>query len=823
MYYSSCFKLTTLSFLLILNKMSKSIHSFCKLPPLLLCAVLLLFNIPALAEVKPGTITGTITTADGQTVPGVTVSLKGNGISAGTVTSESGRFTFNKVKPGSYTIKVTFVGLASEEKAVELADGQRVTVNFMLRENANQIGEVLISGRKQKYKIDDPSPSLRLNEPLLEVAQNIQVVSSDQIKDQQIFNMLEGVSRNVSGLTMQEHWGNYARVNARGDRLAPFRNGMNIEATWGPLTEDMSFVDRIEFVKGPAAFMLANGNPSGFYNVVTKKPTGTTSQVFSFTAGSFNSYRATADFDGVLTKNGKLQYRLNLMGQLSKSWRPYDFTNRTAIAPVLRYKFDSKNTLTAEYTYQYQRMNAFGTAYLFSTDGYATLPRNFTNAPSNSPSSGIRDQSAFLTYEHTFNSKWKVTAQGAYFYYKQTAYSYWINSISSNGDVDRNLGLWDAVNKNKFAQAFLNGEFNTGKVVHRLLSGLDIGDKYYIPDYFQSSSLDPDPANPFNIHNPNNGPVTLPVFDRSVPLSERGKNAVNTEKYQSFYVQDELGFFDQKLRLTVAGRYTHATTTDPYAGDTKGHKFTPRFGLSVNIDPTTTAYAVYDQSFVPQTGKVYSGQKVKPITGNNMELGLKRDWFDGKWNTTLSAYQILKNNQLVIDPDKHGESAANYVLQLGQTKTKGVEFDARGEIITGLSLMVNYAYTDSKISKDTDPANVGNPVPGFAKHVTNAWLTYRLQHGSLKGLGFSSGYQWQLDRLPWSLGTGTSDLPNYFRLDAGASYQVKKMSFALNVNNVLNKYLYSGGHEGLSTDGKTVYSWQAEAPTNVRLSIGYKF
>ncbi|QTE36424.1 TonB-dependent receptor [Mucilaginibacter gossypii] len=804
--------------------MSKSIHSFCKLPPLLLWAVLLLFNIkPALAEVKPGTITGTITTADGQTVPGVTVSLNGNGISAGTVTSESGRFTFNKVKPGSYTIKVTFVGLAPEEKAVELADGQRVTVNFMLRENANQIGEVLISGRKQKYKIDAPSPSLRLNEPLLEVAQNIQVVSSDQIKDQQIFNMLEGVSRNVSGLTMQEHWGNYARVNARGDRLAPFRNGMNIEATWGPLTEDMSFVDRIEFVKGPAAFMLANGNPSGFYNVVTKKPTGTTSRAFSFTTGSFNSYRATADFDGVLTKDGKLQYRLNLMGQLSKSWRPYDFTNRTAIAPVLRYKFNSKNTLTAEYTYQYQRMNAFGTAYLFSTDGYATLPRNFTNAPSNSPSSGIRDQSAFLTYEHTFNSKWKVTAQGAYFYYKQTAYSYWINSINSNGDVDRNLGLWDAVNKNKFAQAFLNGEFNTGKVVHRLLSGLDIGDKYYIPDYFQSGSLDPDPANPFNIHNPNNAPVTLPVFDRSVPLSERGKNAVNTEKYQSFYVQDELGFFDQKLRLTVAGRYTHATTTDPYAGDTKGHKFTPRFGLSVNIDPTTTAYAVYDQSFVPQTGKIYGGQKVKPITGNNMELGLKRDWFDGKWNTTLSAYQILKNNQLVTDPDKHGESAANYVLQLGQTKTKGVEFDTRGEIITGLSLMVNYAYTDSKISKDTDPANVGNPVPGFAKHVTNAWLTYRLQHGSLKGLGFSTGYQWQLDRLPWSLGTGTSDLPNYFRLDAGASYQIKKMSFALNVNNVLNKYLYSGGHEGLSTDGKTVYSWQAEAPTNVRLSIGYKF
>lgn len=226
---------------------------------------------------------------------------------------------------------------------------------------------------------------------------------------------------------------------------------------------------------------------------------------------------------------------------------------------------------------------------------------------------------------------------------------------------------------------------------------------------------------------------------------------------------------------------------------------------------------------MPQTGKLFDGGKVKPITGNNLELGIKRDWFDGKWNTSLSAYRILKNNQLVADPN-HNDPSQNYVVQLGQTRTKGIEFDARGEIVNGLSLMVNYAYTDSKISKNTDASLIGTPVPGFAKHVSNAWLTYRLQHGTLKGLGFSTGYQWQIDRLPWSLGTGTSDLPNYFRLDAGASYQIKKLNFALNVNNVLNKYLYSGGHEDyLNADGKTVYTWQAEAPTNVRLSIGYRF
>jgi iron complex outermembrane receptor protein len=452
-----------------------------------------------------------------------------------------------------------------------------------------------------------------------------------------------------------------------------------------------------------------------------------------------------------------------------------------------------------------------------------SLPTVTQACPVTSPATNINDHSAFFTYEHKFNDKWKVTAQGAYFNYAQKGYSYWINSIADNGDVDRNLGLWDAVNKNKFAQAFVNGEVKTGAVNHRILGGIDIGDKYYLPDYIQSGSLDPDPANLFNIHNPNNGPVTLPVFDRSTPLSERGKDWYTTEKYQSVYVQDELGFLNDKLRLTIGGRFTHATTFDASASEgfknTNDKKITPRIGISYSIDSATSVYGVYDQAFLPQNGNIAGGGKVKPITGNNFELGVKRDWFDGKWSTSLSAYRILKNNQLVGVPGN-----TNEVVQLGQTKTQGIEFDARGEIITGLSLMINYAYTDSKISKDADPANVGNPVPGFAKQVTNAWLTYRIQRGVLKGLGFSSGYQWQIDRLPWSLGTGTSDLPNYFRLDAGASYQLRKMSFAVNVNNVLNTYLYSGGHEDyLSATGKTVYSWQAEAPTTIRLSVGYKF
>jgi iron complex outermembrane receptor protein len=56
-------------------------------------------------------------------------------------------------------------------------------------------------------------------------------------------------------------------------------------------------------------------------------------------------------------------------------------------------------------------------------------------------------------------------------------------------------------------------------------------------------------------------------------------------------------------------------------------------------------------------------------------------------------------------------------------------------------------------------------------------------------------------------------------LDGGVSYQKNKVSVNLVVNNILNKYLYSGGYYSYSD----MYYWQTEAGTNMRLSVGYKF
>ncbi|MVT08487.1 TonB-dependent siderophore receptor [Chitinophaga tropicalis] len=784
---------------------------FSQLIALLFCSVMLF----AADEKGLGHIKGIITTNDGKPASGVSVQLKG--LKKQAITEENGTFHFRNIKPGTYELEATYVGYEKQVQSITVTEDKTLEVSIQLSVSSMGLNEVNITSKKNNYTQTDVSNSLRLGEPILSTPQNIQIVTGKVMADQQITSLSDGVIRNVSGATRLEHWGDiYTRINMRGSRAANFRNGMNITSTWGPLTEDMGVVDHVEFVKGPAGFMMSNGEPSGIVNIVTKKPTGITKGEASFMLGSYDLYRAAVDLDGKLDQSGKVLYRLNMMGQTKNSFRDYEFNDRISIAPVITYKLDENTTLTTEYTYQHVKMSNVGSYYVFSTDGYATLPRNFTLAEPGIDPTNINDHSILVNLQHRFNPNWKLTAQAAYFNYAQEGSSMWPDSVGKTGVV-RRVSIWDASNESKFGQVFVNGEEQTGFIHHRVLAGLDLGNKKYMADWGQSHALDlPTEGGIFSLVNPVYGrPANgLPVWDRSKSLRVRAGSNVLSQSYTGLYLQDELGFLDDMIRLTLAGRYTYVKESS-YGSGTEDKRFTPRVGLSVSVDPGTSFYALYDQSFVPQTGLLRSGEKVKPVTGNNMEVGVKKDLFNSRWSSTVSVYRILKNNELSADPS---DPTGTYYLQLGQTKTEGVEFDARGEIVNGLNLVVNYAYTDSRISKSGTNGKKGDKVTGYATHVANGWLTYRLRQGVLKGLGISGGFSFQGDRSTWSWAAANQkDLPDYFRLDGGLSWEKDRITINANMFNLLDKYLYSGAAYG------TYYYWQAEPGRNLKFSLAYKF
>jgi len=774
-----------------------------------------------------GVISGQIITVDNEPAEGVAVMITGP-VTKQSLTTETGYYLFKNLPAGSYKVDVTVKGYKPLDTTVTISEnGKQNNISFRLVLSDAQLTEIVVTSGG-RYKIDKPSSSLRLASSILETPQNIQVISKRTLADQQVFDIVDGITRNVSGASRMGHWDNqYANIRMRGSKIPAFRNGMNIEASWGPTAEDASMIENIEFVKGPAGFMLAAGEPGGFYNVVTKKPTGISHQAFSISAGSFSTYRATADLDGKLSKDGRLLYRLNLAAQQKDYHTKFNFNNRQVIAPVIKYQIDDKTAVTFEYTYQAIKFLANGNYTFSRTLLDPQIGNDFFYTDPSLPPGKIRDHSVYVYLDHQLNDRWKAHAQVAYFNFAMQSGSMWASDIYDNGDMKRYYNIGDEAGENRFAQMSVSGEEYTGSIRHRILGGVDFGNKKFWGD-FRSGKSDVRFAGGkmFNIYNPQYGlPMdSIPVFDRSMNIRQRsGSSAYATyTNYGSAYVQDELGFLNNNLRVSLGLRFTYAETVGKTkTADIKNQVWSPRAGISYSIDKQTTVYALYDQSFVPVAGTDSNGNAFKPIKGNNIELGVKKEWFGGRWISGVSVYRITRENALTTGPTING---ITYSVQLGETKTQGFEADINGEIVKGLNLVLNYAYTDSKISKESEQVTVktvGNQTPNTNRHTTNGWLSYRFSKGVLNGFGINGGFQWLAGRFVGT--TQTPNMPEYLRFDAGVSYQKGKFGINMLVNNVEdNRKLLTAMSLPGGTGTAAFYSYIVEARRNMRMTLTYK-
>ncbi len=770
----------------------------------------LLFAFVSLAQTT--SIKGKIITELGDPIPNVNVTLQGT--SKGTYTNTNGNYSLKNITVGTYKLVVTNVGYLKQIVTIVISEERKdVIKDITLIKSTENLDEVIVDGKQtNKFLVHKPSTSLRLKTETAKLPQNIQIISNELIENQNIISMMENVTRNVSGAQMIEHWGSFARINMRGFKLPAFRNGMNMEMPWGPLSEDMSMVETIEFVKGPSGFMMAAGEPGGFYNVVTKKPTTETINTISVTAGNYNTFRGTLDSGGKLTNDGKLQYRFNGMYSSQESHRDYEESERLSIVPSVKYLITDKTSISTEFTYQ-KSNQLIGAAYVFALpkDGLGGFNANYTSIDKDFPKTTIEEYSLFTNITHIFNDKWSIEAQHAYMSYNQEGASFWTYSIDNIGNADRRISLWDALTTNQLGQIYFNGEFKTGSIIHKIMGGYDFRDLNYYADWSQGGTIDL-PSTPFNIYNPVYGNAIYPEFNRTLNIRERGKGNHQGINYNAYYFQDEMWMLQDKLRLTLAGRYTDAEVF-AYGSYAENSKFTPRIGISYNILPDLSIYSLYDQTFSPQYGASFSGERFKPVEAKDIEAGLKKSWFNGKLNTSITAYQITKENIKVGDLDN-----PNFSIQLGEVQSKGVEFDMQGKLSSNLDVVFNYANTNVKITKDTDSDKIGNKLAGHAKHITNGWANYTFKNNVLNGFGISLGYQYQIDRATWQWAADNEALlPDYFRLDGGISWKNKNVFITLNVNNILNKHLFSG-----SAYSSYIY-WQSEPGINGRVTLTYKF
>ncbi|MDM1391102.1 TonB-dependent siderophore receptor [Myroides marinus] len=771
-----------------------------------------------------GGIKGTIVSHTQEKLVGTNVTLNNNLFK--TITDNNGNYLFENIKTGKYLITVQYKNTAVRDSITITAD-QTLSKDFMLFDDSNVTLDAVVINTNKNIR---SSSSLRTATNLLDVPQNIQVVDRGLMDDQISMTMSDAIAQNVSGVRSVLHQEQAsAGIYVRGYGASNLRNGMDISGSFGPIREDNTFIERVEFVKGPAGFMMGNTQPGGFYNIVTKKPMGTNKTTVKTILGSFNLYRAEVDIDNKLTKDDKLLFRLNGMATKTSSFQLYNKNNYLSFAPSLKYNISDDTNVTFEYIFNSNEFEGGFSKYAYSKNEFKELPRKFTFSDPIIDPTTIKEHNVFVNLNHRLNDDWNLTAKLGYVEATmegESLYSIY-NSIDDKGNVQRALSVNDAYNSAKVGQVYMNGKFNiTDKIKNNILFGLDMGQKEHMADWSEVADKDGNaiPVGPlFNIYNPIYGKLTkkdIPTYDRSRSLRERAAGNIQEYSYISLYVQDEVLLLDEKLRLGFGVRYTSTEkTTSAAKGDVvKNQAYTPRFSVTYNISPSFSAYALYDQSFQEQTGILENNKAADPSKGTNKEFGLKKTWFEKKLFTSLAFYQVDKTNILTPrDPFANNQ----IMVQSGQATSKGIEFDLNGQITEGLTLTMNYAYTDAKITKDNNPSKKGQLLPGTAKHSTNAWLTYRVPSGALEGLGFSLGYQYQKDRSQAPVQAKKFLPDDYFTLDGGVSYKKNNYAFNLIVNNITDRYNYVGHFPGAW--GYSHYGWRATTPLSFKLSLAYTF
>lgn len=115
---------------------------------LLICLSLLSVLPSSLLAQSETAIRGFVYNAeDGKPVPYANIVLKGT--QKGAVASNEGYFTVNDVKPGTYTLEVSFVGFQTHTQEIKLKPGQIASVKVYLKPKSEVLQSVEVSAERQ--------------------------------------------------------------------------------------------------------------------------------------------------------------------------------------------------------------------------------------------------------------------------------------------------------------------------------------------------------------------------------------------------------------------------------------------------------------------------------------------------------------------------------------------------------------------------------------------------------------------------------------------------------------------------------------------------
>ncbi|HEV2832778.1 MAG TPA: TonB-dependent receptor [Hanamia sp.] len=788
---------------------------------LVICFCFAVFSSFATDEYN-GRIKGTITTVDGKPAAWVTVHVKNSGISA--ITDENGVFIFKNLRPGNYTLVISYSGSEASEKTIKVTDDDVAKTEFTLHQTAKELNEVIIDGRKSSNL--QPVTIGKIPVAPMDLPQSITIIGQSAIRDQQS-QRLSDVMKNVNGIYLSTTRGSAQETfAARGYRLSGdnmFKNGARVNSGVMP---EMSSLEKVEILKGSAAILYGDVAPGGIINMVTKKPRFDFGGEISMRAGSYDLYKPAFDVYGPLSQ--KIAFRVNGTYEDAGNFRDEVHSKRYYINPSVLFNINKKTSLLVEADYlNHEFTPDFGLGSLDNTI-IADLPRSTFQGVSWQYNKA-KQATATASLKHKLNNAWNLNLTGSYQSYDRDYYSLERIQAAANGDWQRPLNKILSAENYYLAQADVTGKFKTSGIDHTLLAGID-ADRNFITSYTF------DNPKTYDIINILDHSKFTPRTD--IPSASKVTRAQTPVNRIGAYVQDLISV-SNKIKLLAGVRWSkqiaQSVTTTYLAKDSIGkdagqddQAFSPRFGIVYKPLASTAVFASYSNSFSVNKGTDVFNNALTPSLIDQYELGVKNDLFNGQLSVNVTAYRIVNNNlaqtaQFERDGVTPNNNSAFKELT-GQTTSDGIELDIMGHPVKGLDIIAGYSYNNMRYTKtpDTKGSYVeGERLVGTPANTANGSAFYTFQN-KLKGLKIGTSVFFVGERFAgWN---NTKDqTQNYSRLipvngfttlDISAGYSFKKISLLAKVSNVGNTYNYYV-HEN--------YSINPIPPTQFIGTVSYRF
>ncbi len=659
-------------------------------------------------------------------------------------------------------------------------------------------------GPVQGYRATRSASATRTDTSIHETPQSISVVAKDAVEDLGATRLQDALDY-AGGVGRANNFGGQGLTTftVRGFTTGEFyRNGFPINRGY-PNMPDANTIERLEVLRGPATMLYGRGDPGGTFNVVSKQPLPERTVTLGSQLNDQGMRRGTLDASGPLDEDGRLAYRLNVVGEGGDTFRDHVDTERYGVTPVLSWQVSDATRLIFEG--DFMRNNA-------PLDRGVTRYAKQIGSASRDSFFGEKDvgklhndnNMAQLRFEHLLNDDWTLGGGVQWLEGSLKGNAVEANGIAADGrTLGRNFNYRKLEWTDRDAQLNLTGHFDTAGLQHTLLTGIEYEDYDYQSIIQRSSGAVG--AYPIDLFDPLYG-QPRPALTRT-PTHDKE----NLKTYAAF-VQDQVALTD-KLKVLAGARFErfeHDYETYVPGGKSwqaSDNAVTPRIGVSYDLTETLALYADTARSFKPNTGASRLGGGFAPEKGKSYEMGLKWEALDQQLSVDAAIYQIEKRNVLTADPVD-----STFSVAAGEVRSRGFDVNVAGNLTPEWRVIGGYAYVDAEVTKD-NVLRSGTRLLNIPKNSFSLLNMYEFQDGMLKGLGLGSGLRYVDERAGQTANTGFS-MGSYTVVDLLGFYKVNdKVRLNLDLKNLFDRD-YEEGAFG------NVYAYPG-TPRTLQVGIAY--